>query len=80
MLSLTSKGLEALREFADPRCWGNFSDSSMLKSWERACTAAKVHPIPRPYDLRHSFATEPHATTGDPKASATLRCTPRRVR
>lgn len=71
-LPLTAAGLEALRRFAELQCWGPFSNSSMLKSWTRACTAAKVKPAPRVYDLRHSFATAMYRETGDPKATAEL--------
>ena len=53
-------------------CWGAFSNSSMLKSFHRACVLAKVTPVPRVYDLRHSFATEMYRLTGDPKATAQL--------
>ena len=44
----------------------------MIKSFKRACTAAKVDPAPRVYDLRHSFETEMYRQTGDPKATAEL--------
>ena len=62
----------ALRRFAALEAWGSFSNSSMLKSWRRAANAAKGTPIPRVYNLRHSFATEMYARTGDPKATAEL--------
>jgi integrase len=70
-LPLTAAGLEALKQFAALECWGKFSNSSMLKSWNRACLAAKV-PVSRAYDLRHSFATEMYRQTGDPKATAAM--------
>ena len=44
----------------------------MIKSFRRGCKAAKVHPAPRVYDFRHSFATEMYRQTGDPKATAEL--------
>jgi integrase len=72
ILPLTAEGLKALRQFADLECWGTFSNSSMIKSFRRACSAAKVVPAPRVYDLRHSFATEMYRQTGDPKATAEL--------
>jgi integrase len=56
-LKLTGAGLAAMRHFADLDCWGPFSNSSMIKSFQRACVAAKV-PKVRVYDLRHSYATE----------------------
>ena len=72
ILPLTAEGAKALKTFGELECWGNFSNSSMIKSFRRACTAAKVHPAPRVYDLRHSFATEMYRQTGDPKATAEL--------
>jgi integrase len=71
-LKLTDAGLAALRHFADLDCWGPFSNSSMIKSFQRACKAANVLPAPRVYDLRHSFATELYRRTGDPKATAEM--------
>ncbi len=71
-LPLTDRGVQALERFADLECWGNFSNSSMLKSWHRACEAVNVLPAPRVYDLRHSFTTEMYRQTGDPKATAAM--------
>jgi integrase len=70
-LRLTDAGLAALRHFADLDCWGGFSNSSMIKSFHRACAAAGV-PEARVYDLRHSYATEMYRQTGDPKATAEM--------
>lgn len=56
-LALTEAGLAALRQFDALDAYGPFSNSAIHKSWKRACKAAKVVPAPRPYDLRHSFAT-----------------------
>jgi integrase len=71
-LPLSDAGLKALQRFDALDCWGTFSNSSMLKSFHRACVVAKVKPLPRVYDLRHSFATEMYRLTGDPKATAQL--------
>jgi integrase len=71
-LPLTADGLAALRQFADLDCWGPFSNSSMGKSWQRACKVAKVQPAPRVYDLRHSFGTEMYRQTGDVKVTSEL--------
>jgi integrase len=71
ILKLTDAGLAALRHFAELDCWGPFSNSSMIKSFQRACVAAKV-PKVRVYDLRHSYATELYRRTGDPKATAEM--------
>ena len=69
---LTAEGLEALRHFADLDCWGSFSNSSVWKSWRRACKAAGLTTTPRPYDLRHSFGTQLYVATGDTKAVSEL--------
>jgi integrase len=71
-LPTTDRGLQALERFAELECWGKFSNSSMIKSFRRACKAANVVPAPRVYDLRHSFATEMYRQTGDPKATAAM--------
>ena len=57
-LPLSDTAIDALKRFDALDCWGGFSNSSMLKSFRRACKAAKVIPAPRVYDLRHAFATE----------------------
>ena len=43
-LPLTPEGLKALKHFADLEAWGELSNSSMRKSWRRACQAANVQP------------------------------------
>jgi integrase len=70
-LKLTDAGLAALARFADLECRGPFSNSSMIKSFHRACKAAGV-PLARVDDLRHSYATEMYRRTGDPKATAEM--------
>ncbi len=42
--------------FNDKAAWGDFSQSSLYKSWKLACRAADV-PFFNPYKLRHSYAT-----------------------
>lgn len=71
VLPLTEAGAQALERFAEMECWGPFSNSSMIKSFRRACKAAGVG-RPRVYDLRHSYATEMSRQTGDSKATAEL--------
>jgi integrase len=45
----------------------------MIKSFHRACEAiGMLAPLPRVYDLRHSYATELYRRTGDPKATAEM--------
>jgi integrase len=72
-LTLTDAGLAAFERLAELDAWGPFSNSSMLKSFHRACGAAGLAtPFPRVYDLRHSYATELYRRTGDPKATAEM--------
>src|SRR5688500_2118765 len=71
VLPLTDAGVDAFERFAELDCWGPFSNSSMIKSFHRACDAAGVRRA-RAYDLRHSYATEMYRQTGDPKATAEL--------
>jgi integrase len=71
-LPLAEAGLAALRHFDALDCYGPFSNSALHKSWKRACKAAKVVPAPRPYDLRHSYATLVYRETGDTRAVGEL--------
>lgn len=54
---LTDEGAAALRELAGANGLGKFSASAMRTSFLRACRKLKLTGI-RPYDLRHSFASE----------------------
>lgn len=71
VLPLTAAAGKAFQRFAELECWGSFSNSSMMKSFHRACKAAGVREA-RVYDLRHSYATEMYRQTGDSKATAEL--------
>lgn len=71
VLPLTEAGAKAFQRFSDLECWGAFSNSSMMKSFHRACKTAGVREA-RVYDLRHSFATEMYQQTGESKATAEL--------
>lgn len=71
-LPLTDAGLTALRTFDALECWGPFSNSSLWKSFRRACETLRGLDGVRPYDLRHSFATMIYARTGDVRATAEL--------
>ena len=53
---LTTDGVEACRLFAQADAWGEFSQSSVYKSWKAACEEAQVRFF-NPYKLRHSYAT-----------------------
>lgn len=79
---LTDEGAAALRALAAAGGLGRFSTASMRTSFRRACdnltaeAAARGVAIDlaglRPYDLRHSFATEVYAKTGDLKLTQLL--------
>jgi integrase len=76
---LTAEGIAALRHFAAVDAWGPFSNSSVWKSFQRACTALANKPHVkrrwlkhginltqiRPYDLRHSYASAVLEGTGN---------------
>lgn len=54
---LTPDGVAAWREFVRENAQGQFSTSSLYKSWMLACKAAGVEAF-NPYRLRHSFASD----------------------
>jgi integrase len=76
---LTPEGMAALRHFAAVDAWGAFSNSSVWKSFQRACLSLAKKPHVkrrwlkqgidlariRPYDLRHSYASAVLAGTGN---------------
>ena len=72
---LTARGIEAFRQLAAAAAWGPFSPQSARSSFKRACAEAQKQLAAedvtvdlstlRPYDLRHTFATEALAATGD---------------
>jgi integrase len=76
-LPLSEDAIPALEDFVEHDCFGSFSNSSMLKTWQRAWRW--VHPgwpvdkpIPCVYRLRHSFATATYAKSGDDRGTALL--------
>jgi integrase len=58
VLPLTPEAVKAFRYFIEVNAWGGFSNSSLGKSFKRACKAVDLPETTRPYDLRHSFATK----------------------
>lgn len=60
---LTRQGAAALRALANAGGLGPFSPDSMRKSFARACAKLNLTGL-RPYDCRHSFATEILEKTG----------------
>lgn len=68
-----ARGVEALRRFAARKLWGEFSRSSMRKSFLIACREAGYRELgARPYDFRHTFATGVYGASGDPAATQLL--------
>jgi|KBSSwiStaDraftv2_1062776.scaffolds.fasta_scaffold179254_2 integrase len=53
---LTQEGVTAFRLFIAKNAFGEFSQSSIYKSWKLACEDAQV-PFFNPYRLRHTWAT-----------------------
>lgn len=68
---LTEQGAAALRALVDAGGLGRFSTSSMRTSFLRACAKLELTGL-YPYVLRHSFASEVLATTGDLKTTQLL--------
>jgi integrase len=82
---LTSSGTRALRDLQDANGLGPFGARDMSRSWQRAIDQAKIAwskdrpgvawPLAddvRPYDLRHTFATEVYRQTRDIRAAQRL--------
>lgn len=65
-------GMAALREFADARAFGEFSSSSMYKSFCLARDQVEPGSTVTPYKLRHLFSTFALDASGDEKASSRL--------
>lgn len=62
---------EAVRAFQAMRresAWGGFSRATLRQAFLRGCKAARIGEGFRPYDLRHSFATEVFRRSGDIRA------------
>jgi integrase len=61
---LTAEGAAAIRALVAAKGLGTFSPRSMWKTFQRACTKLGLQGI-RPYDLRHSYASEIFEKTGN---------------
>lgn len=69
LLPLTRHSRRALRYFIARKAWGPFSASSMRSRFRDACKAAGFGDTDwRPYDLRHTMATELARLTKDERA------------
>jgi integrase len=72
VVKLTQRGAAALRELQRTHAWGWFSNSTLSRRWRAALARVRqtdptLPPI-RPYDLRHSFATQLYRVSGDVQA------------
>jgi integrase len=80
-IPLSPQATAWLKEFDKADAYGSFSASPMVRLWRQAWYVMKTgatrtprlevppdFPAPRPYDLRHSFATQVYKATGDIKA------------
>lgn len=64
---LTPEAVEAFTALDVAAAWDAFSTSSMRASFRRACKALGLEGL-RPYDFRHSLATDIYTATHDVKA------------
>jgi integrase len=70
---LDPMGVQALQAFADAQAWGRFDNANARRMWRAACKAeGLMEPLPRPYDLRHSYLTEALIACGSLEALQTL--------
>lgn len=80
-IPLGHEAREALAAFADADAWGAFGQSGIWASFRRACDAVAAReqtPEPvrlvlatlRPYDFRHSHATQLYRVSGDSHAAS----------
>lgn len=64
LLPLIPQAVDAFKTFDALGCWGSFSNSSMWKAFERACTQLSLEGL-TPYDFRHSYLSAVYAETKD---------------
>ncbi len=64
LLPLIPPAAAAFREFDRLNCWGDFSNSSVWKAFQRACATLKIEGL-TPYDFRHSYLTAVYEETKD---------------
>jgi integrase len=70
---LDMSGLAAMQAFADASAWGKFDLPNSRRLWKSACKAEGLRePLPRPYDLRHSYMTEMLLACGSLEALQTI--------
>lgn len=71
-IPLRAEAVAALTVLKTRHAWGPFDRKHLWKVFQQACVTAKVKGDWRPYDLRHSFATEAYRQSGDLGAVQTL--------
>lgn len=72
LLPLSSQhAIDAFARFAELNCWGPFSNSSMWKSFRRACERIGLEGL-KPYDFRHSFLSLVYQETKDLRVTGTF--------
>lgn len=71
LLPLIPQAVAAFREFDRLNCWGQFSNSSMWKAFQRACRTIGLEGL-RPYDFRHSMLTAVYAETRDLRVTGAM--------
>ncbi|HXI11335.1 MAG TPA: tyrosine-type recombinase/integrase [Thermoanaerobaculia bacterium] len=64
-LPLNRHARYAFRAMTKHDAWGTFSTGGMRMTWQRALTRLNLPKHLRPYDVRHSVATQIYAATGD---------------
>ena len=63
--------IAAMRRFIELDCFGEFSNSSMWKSFRRACQRVGLEGL-KPYDFRHSFLSLVYQETKDLRVTGTF--------
>jgi len=66
-IPLTDLAYAAMLAFDAAACYGTFSNSSMWKTFQRACVAVELPYHAWPYRARHTFAAAAYAESGDEK-------------
>jgi site-specific recombinase XerC len=67
-IPVSPAAVAALKAFAAAKAFGDFSRSSLYKTFKRAAKKAKAPKDARPYDLRHTMAVQLYTATRDLRA------------
>lgn len=71
LIPLIPPAAAAFREFDRLHCWGDFSNSSMWKAFQRACVTLGLEDL-TPYDFRHSYLSAVFDETKDLRVTGKL--------